>query len=230
MLDRRRQRHQSADPRRDPAELGHADRFGQRRRRALALLARGGRRERALPDRPVGREHARRRRLSRSSSAAATTRLLRDSVFIMLTSATRSGDAARCKELGIAAHLVKPVKQSELYDCDRRGARRISAPDARQPCRKQDRLRTRRGPLRILLAEDSLANQKLAIGLLSKWGHHGHAGHQRPRGGGDGHVADASSICPHGRADAGNGRVRGDAPDSRGRASGRASLVRRSSP
>ena len=26
-------------------------------------------------------------------------------------------------------------------------------------------------PLRVLLAEDSLLNQKLAIGLLTKWGH-----------------------------------------------------------
>ncbi len=42
--------------------------------------------------------------------------LLRDNVFIMLTSATRSGDTARCRALGIRAHLVKPVKQSELYD------------------------------------------------------------------------------------------------------------------
>jgi two-component system, sensor histidine kinase and response regulator len=95
--------------------------------------------------------------------------LLRDSIFIMLTSATRSGDVARCRELGIGAHLVKPVKQSELYDsiAETLG---VSVPalgglaESKSPAPLA-------APLRILLVEDSLANQKLAMGLLSKWGH-----------------------------------------------------------
>jgi CheY-like chemotaxis protein len=33
---------------------------------------------------------------------------------VMLTSAGRPGDAARCRELGIAAYLHKPVKRSKL--------------------------------------------------------------------------------------------------------------------
>ena len=95
--------------------------------------------------------------------------LLRDSVFIMLTSATRSGDTARCKELGIRAHLVKPVKQSELYDSIAESLG-VTVPTLGSLCRTSPRSRPSRR-LRILLAEDSLANQKLAIGLLSKWGH-----------------------------------------------------------
>ena len=33
---------------------------------------------------------------------------------VMLTSAGQPGDAARCRELGIAAYLTKPIKRSEL--------------------------------------------------------------------------------------------------------------------
>ena len=36
--------------------------------------------------------------------------------IIMLTSSDRPGDIARCEELGISAHLIKPVKQSELFN------------------------------------------------------------------------------------------------------------------
>ncbi len=36
--------------------------------------------------------------------------------IIALTSGVRADDPARCKQLGIAAHLMKPVKQSELFD------------------------------------------------------------------------------------------------------------------
>ena len=39
-----------------------------------------------------------------------------DLAVIMLTSAGERGDAARCRKLGIAGYLMKPVSQSDLYD------------------------------------------------------------------------------------------------------------------
>src|SRR5439155_11142452 len=41
---------------------------------------------------------------------------LANTVVILLTSDVQPGDLARCKELRVAAHLLKPVKQSELFD------------------------------------------------------------------------------------------------------------------
>jgi two-component system sensor histidine kinase/response regulator len=88
---------------------------------------------------------------------------------MMLTSLDRMGDAARCEELGIKSYLIKPVKQSDLFDAivlalegEKRGPTPAPTGDESIP-----RLR----PLTILLAEDSLANQKLAKGLLCRWGH-----------------------------------------------------------
>ena len=43
-------------------------------------------------------------------------RTLRQVPMILLTSAGRPGDGARCRRLGIAGFLNKPVKQSELLD------------------------------------------------------------------------------------------------------------------
>src|SRR6202044_283513 len=40
----------------------------------------------------------------------------KNSKIIMLTSSGRSDDAERCRELGVDAHLTKPVKQSALFD------------------------------------------------------------------------------------------------------------------
>lgn len=95
---------------------------------------------------------------------------LSGSVIMMLTSGGRSGDIARCEKLGIAAYLLKPVKQSELFDAIVAGlgtATHDAAAAERIPGAQVAAVR----PLNILLAEDSLVNQKLAIGLLSKWGH-----------------------------------------------------------
>ena len=41
---------------------------------------------------------------------------LGSTVIMMLTSGDRPGDVARCEDLGAAAYLMKPIKQSELFD------------------------------------------------------------------------------------------------------------------
>jgi PAS domain S-box-containing protein len=90
-------------------------------------------------------------------------------IVIMLTSGDRVEDTARCEELGIAAYLLKPVKQSELLEAIELALgvmvpKRELTRDLEEPSRHH-------GPLRILLAEDSLVNQKLAVALLEKHGH-----------------------------------------------------------
>jgi CheY-like chemotaxis protein len=93
--------------------------------------------------------------------------------IMMLTSAGHRGDAARCQELGVAAYLLKPIRQSELREAIARvlGAReqkgaiplitRYSLHDAREPS----------SSLRVLLVEDNAVNQRLASRLLEKRGH-----------------------------------------------------------
>jgi DNA-binding response OmpR family regulator len=39
-----------------------------------------------------------------------------NATIMMRTSAGHLGDAARCRELGISAYLVKPIRQGELLD------------------------------------------------------------------------------------------------------------------
>ena len=97
------------------------------------------------------------------------TPALQDTVIIMLTSGGKTGDLQRCKELGIQAHLIKPVKQSELLDAivSAVGRPAIKADLPREAIEEQDDLPS----LRVLLAEDGKANQTLAVGLLAKWGH-----------------------------------------------------------
>ncbi len=98
---------------------------------------------------------------------------LSTATIMMLTSAGHRGDAARCQKLGVAAYLLKPIRQSELREAIARvlGAReqdgaiplitRFSLQDAREPS----------ASLRVLLAEDNAVNQRLAVRLLEKRGH-----------------------------------------------------------
>ena len=86
--------------------------------------------------------------------------------ILMLTSGGQAGDASRCKELGFAAYLTKPVKQADLWRALVRG---LEAEPAQPPMRVARPAPSR--PLRILLAEDNLLNQKLAVRLLERQGH-----------------------------------------------------------
>jgi PAS domain S-box-containing protein len=92
------------------------------------------------------------------------------SVVMMLSSADRQGDAARCRDLGIAAYLTKPIRQSDLLDrivtlLGDALTRQPEAPAAAPSVGAAER------PLRLLLAEDNAVNQKLARRLLEKRGH-----------------------------------------------------------
>jgi CheY-like chemotaxis protein len=92
---------------------------------------------------------------------------------MMLTSGGQRGDAQRCGELGIAAYLLKPIRQSELRESV---ARVLSAHESKEVAsvitRYSLREMTQEGKsLKILLAEDNLVNQKLASLLLEKRSH-----------------------------------------------------------
>jgi CheY-like chemotaxis protein len=98
---------------------------------------------------------------------------LSTATIMMLTSAGHRGDAERCKELGISAYLLKPIRQSELREAiarvlgakEQRGAiplvTRFSLYDARDP----------KSVLSVLLVEDNAVNQRLATRMLEKRGH-----------------------------------------------------------
>ena len=88
---------------------------------------------------------------------------------IMLTSAGRQGDSERRDELQVAANLLKPVKQSELFDTIV-NVLGVNHTETGESDRSGNSQSSARG-LRVLLAEDNLVNQKLAIGLLKKMGH-----------------------------------------------------------
>jgi len=94
---------------------------------------------------------------------------LADTMIMMLTSSGLRGDFARCRELGIVAYLVKPVRQSELVEAIL--ALLGKAPRERPAVITRHSLREARRKLRLLLAEDNVVNQTLAVRLLEKEGH-----------------------------------------------------------
>jgi signal transduction histidine kinase/DNA-binding response OmpR family regulator/HAMP domain-containing protein len=90
--------------------------------------------------------------------------------LILLTSGTRKNDAARAREMGVAAHLMKPVKQSLLLNTIVSAVVERQTATAHVPVAPADRPEPDRA-LRVLLAEDNPVNQKFAIRVLEKAGH-----------------------------------------------------------
>ncbi|HEC02463.1 MAG TPA: PAS domain-containing sensor histidine kinase, partial [Phycisphaerales bacterium] len=92
-----------------------------------------------------------------------------ETTIIMLSSAGNLGDSDRCRELGIRYCLMKPVKQSELLDSI---TSTLSVATADKPgAIASDKHRQAASSLNVLLAEDGLVNQKVAVNLLEQRGH-----------------------------------------------------------
>jgi two-component system, sensor histidine kinase and response regulator len=92
-------------------------------------------------------------------------------IIMMLTSGDRPGDIQRCDTLNIGTYLLKPIKQSELFDALMSELGVTSAEDEPSEESADGENAADLGPLRVLLAEDSMFNQKLAVALLEKRGH-----------------------------------------------------------
>ena len=95
--------------------------------------------------------------------------------LVMLTSYGRRGDGKTAADAGIAAYLTKPVRQSQLFDCltdvigKSTGETILIAPEALvtrhvlEEAKADHKL--------ILLAEDNIVNQKVAVRQLQKLGY-----------------------------------------------------------
>ena len=93
--------------------------------------------------------------------------------IIMLTSASQSGDTARCRELGVAAHLTKPVSPWELRQliCAVLDYN-VEEPRTTLPVTEGLPGEERTGVSRkILVAEDNPVNQVVAARLLERREH-----------------------------------------------------------
>jgi signal transduction histidine kinase/DNA-binding response OmpR family regulator len=92
--------------------------------------------------------------------------------IIMLTSASQPGDAARCRELGVAGHLTKPVSRGELHPLI---CTVLDRGEAEHPVPESAAASLPAGPAaasrKILLAEDNAINRAVAVRLLERRGH-----------------------------------------------------------
>ncbi len=104
------------------------------------------------------------------------------SSIMMLTSGGQAGDVAKCREMGLAAYVTKPLSQRALYQVVAQviGAG-MASPGTLSPALPKDvpvmmpppspEGAPKLAPLKVLLAEDNFVNQKLAVTMLQKRGH-----------------------------------------------------------
>ena len=96
---------------------------------------------------------------------------LKNTRLVMMTSIGQRGDAKLMEEVGFAAYLIKPVRQADLFEVLSVVLAGESVPRAAQPLVTRHSIRElRRGAVRILLAEDNVTNQEVALGILKKLG------------------------------------------------------------
>jgi two-component system, sensor histidine kinase and response regulator len=96
--------------------------------------------------------------------------------IMMLVSGGRHGDVGSCRELGIAAYIIKPVRRAELRTAIEAALfgssrKQCEHPDVLSVTRTAQREACGNSKMRVLLAEDNAVNQRVALQLLEKHGY-----------------------------------------------------------
>ncbi len=91
--------------------------------------------------------------------------------LVMMTLAGERTGTARCREMGVSVHITKPVDEISLLNAISAEILGVTSEDADSLASVSTAETSDAGMLNILLAEDSLVNQKLGVRLLEKCGH-----------------------------------------------------------
>jgi PAS domain S-box-containing protein len=89
--------------------------------------------------------------------------------MVMLSSAGLKGDAQRSRDVGIVGYVSKPISREELLQVIARVLQRDG--QASQELVTRHSVKAQDAALEVLLVEDHVINQKLAVALLERWGH-----------------------------------------------------------
>ncbi len=101
---------------------------------------------------------------------------LKDIPLVLMTSLSKKGDAKRMELVGFAAYLPKPARQDDLFEILSVVLGGAAKPNSVQRIITRHSIREmRRGSVRILVAEDNITNQQVAVGILKKMGLHADA-------------------------------------------------------
>jgi two-component system, sensor histidine kinase and response regulator len=105
-------------------------------------------------------------------------------MIMMLTSSGQYGDGARCRELGISAYLTKPINAADLRAAVSQVLQAVAAPPVRviapvlppappvpPPAAETMPPPVAVRPATVLIAEDNIINQRVAVKLLTRRGH-----------------------------------------------------------
>ena len=94
---------------------------------------------------------------------------LAGATIMMLSSSGHHGETSRCREMGVSAYLTKPIQAADLHDAICRVLYRPSAASSGISTKPSTAQAVR--PMKVLLAEDNIVNQRVAVGLLTGRGH-----------------------------------------------------------